>query len=878
MSPLPGRRRLFRFPWSPKGDAPSDVASELDFHLDMRIAELRALGHTESEARDEALRRFGNLAEARSTLTRDAERQAGRSRTAAWFQDFGRDAWFGLRGLRRRPAFAGLAVATIGLGLGLTTAVLAIVNRLVLDPLPYPEAGRLAVVWLGAPGTGIQISPTLEMQSAWQDGSAGFEWAYAHQSEQLLLEGDGIAELVPTRSVSPALLPALGARFMAGRRLAPADALPGAPPVALLSWGAWRTRFGASPDAIGRTVRLEGKTVTIVGVVAKGFDLTALDGDERAEFWLPLDTSRPGQSVSVVLLRRAGAGLEAVTRELGARLEAAGQPRLLYDKFGPIAKAPSEFASESRARSLWLLTVAVALLLGVACANVAALLLSQAATRAQELGVRSALGAGRGRVARQLVTEAAVLGGLGGLLGLGLAVAALGLTRVVRPANLLQLDDATLPPPVLLVSLSLTFVVALLFGAAPAWAGSRADASAALAGRSRRSFDSRFARLLRSGLVVGQLAASLVLLSGAGLLVRGFLHERNLPLGFEPAGLGWIRLAVSRQDVPVPAVREALIAEAHTAVAAVPGIEQVALTADPPLGHGVMESEFLIEGQPLPGEPVKSLMPIRMIGAEYFTTVGMPLVAGRAPDARPGSAEVVVDRETARRLWPGGSAVGSRIRFNRDAGVWHTVVGIAPEQRALIGAFEDAPFLYTPLDPGRGETLVLRWRGEVPLERASAAIRAVDPRIRVRSAVTATGALDERLGPRSFTMAVVAGFALLALLLAAVGLYGVIALMVSQRNYELGVRIALGAAPGAVARMVLREGAIRIGAGLLLGSLLAAGLGTVVRSLSADVGSLNAGVWAGAALLLLGTGLLACWAPARRAARVDPLTTLRAGG
>jgi predicted permease len=874
---LPLWRRLFRLPTPDPRNAAAEVDAELEFHLQMRVDELVALGMAEADARAEALRRFGNLGQARGELARESESRARSLRLGAWLEDLGQDLRLALRGMRRRPVLAAVATVTLALGLGLTTTVLAVVNRLVLHPLPYPGSDRFATVWLAADQTALRITPTLQMLGAWRAHGPGSEWIEAHSDEELLLEGGETAELVQTRTVTPGLLPALGARAAAGRGIEPADTMAGAPLVTLLSWGAWQSRFGGARDMIGRTVRLDGKVATVVGVLENGFDLSAMDGSARAEFWLPLGGPGTGeQSASILLLRRPGVTVDVITAELRAALQAEGITSDLLERFHPRASDPNEFADEERERTLWLLTLAVSLVLAIACANVASLLLGQAAVRAREFGVRAALGAGRGRVMRQLVTEAALLGTLGSVAGFAVAKAALWLMRVTRPENLLTLDDVALDPRVMLAEFGLTLGVVVLFGVAPAWAVSHADAAAALVGRVKRSLDSRFGRSLRSTLVVGQLAASLVLVSGAGLLVKSFIAQRNVPLGFDPAGLGWVKVSLSSRLVPAPAQREAILQEALAAVSRMPELETVALAGDSPLGYGVIQGEFLIDGRPLPDRETESLIPFNRIGPGYFEAIGARLEAGRAPDPTTGASEVLIDASTAKRFFPAGDAVGSRIRYGRND-PWKTIVGVAPDQRMIIGAFPDAPFLFEPPYRGDpGEALIVRADGDIPLQRISALIRATDPRIRIRSAETAESALDERLAGRRFTMTIMIGFAGLALLLAAVGLYGVVALAVSQRTYEMGVRIALGAAPSKVRLQVLREGGVRVAFGLGLGFVLLVTLGRLLRGLLTDIPAWDPIVWGTAAVALALAGVLACWVPAGRASRTDPMIALRA--
>ena len=871
-----GWRRLFRWPVTRREQSAEEVEAEIQFHLQMRIRDLTASGLSEAEAREEALHRFGDLAEAQASLTRQTGQRIRRSARTAWLRDLWQDLALAIRAARRRPGMTAVAIFTLALGLGLTTAVLAVVNRLLINPFPYPGADRFATVWLASDQTAMRISPQFHMLGSWRARSGGAEWVEAHEKQELLLESGETAQLVQTRSVTPGLLSALGARIAAGRGIQPSDTADGAQLVTLLSWNAWQQRFGRSPDAIGRTIRLNGRVAIVVGVVEPGFDLTSIDGSARADFWLPLGGPFKGEeSVSILILRRPGISTAALSAELRAALAPGDMSPDMREKFPPTAFATGDLSNPDKERTLWLLTVAVGLVLAVACANVAALLVGQAAVRNREFGVRSALGAGRGRIVRQLLTEAVLLGALGNLTGLLIARGALWLTRRYRPDNLLTLDDVAIDPGVTLVALGVTFLVAVLFGLAPAWVASRTDAAATLGGRIARSFDTRFGRSLRSILVAGQLAAGLVLVNGAGLLIRSFLAERSLPIGMRPENLGWIDLQISRRTVE-PAARDAISARVLAAVVALPGVENAALAGDPPLGYGVMEAEFLIDGRATPEAETKTLIPFRAVGPGYFETIGLRMDAGNPADLRPGSSEIVIDRVTARRFFPEGDAIGSRIRFERT-GEWLTVVGVTAEERTFLGAFPDAPFVYLAPSPGEtGGSIILRTRPDLSLERVSAVIRGVDSRVQIRSVQRAEQVLDDRLAARRFTMTVVMAFAGFALLLAAIGLYGVVAMAVSQRTYELGVRMALGAAPSRVRAMVLRQGALQVAFGLILGLGVVVATGRLLSGVLSGVSAWYPLVWAAGALVLTGAGLLACWFPARRASRVDPVMALRA--
>jgi predicted permease len=873
---LPEWRRVFRLP-NPNPDAASgEIDGELEFHLEMRVAELVAGGMPEPEARVEARRRFGDLADARETLTHGAREQARLNRVTTAVADFGRDLQHAGRGLRRRPGLTAVAIGILALGIGLTTAVLTVVNRLILNPLPYSAADRLAVVLLASESTAMQLSPTLRLLEIWRQSPAPVDWLEATNSEELLLEDGETAELVQTRAVTPGLLPALGAPLVAGRGLTRADAVPGAPPVALLAWGAWQGRFGGA-DMVGRSIRINGELATVVGVLGRGFDLTAIDGRGKTEIWLPIRTgpAEGDRSVVVLLRRRPGALAGSITNDLRAATVAAGLKSEMLDKFKPTVQRPEVLSDSGRARSLWLLAIAAALVLAVACANVAALMLGQAAARAQEFGIRAALGAGRGRVSRQLVTESVFLGGLGGIGGLIVAAAALAVTRAVRPGSLLMVDEIGLDWSMLATAVGVALVATLGFGTAPLWAVSRQDGAAALVGRLRQSFDTRFGRSFRGGLVVGQLALSVVLLVGAGGLLRAFLRERSIPTGFDARGLAWISTEVPARYAPTAALMKPVAEGILEAARGVPGVTAAAIAGDPPIGYGLMEGTFLIEGRPVPAQPTKILIPIRTVTPAYFATIGMP-VQGRTFSEDSNRTEIIIDTATARRFWPNGGAIGSRVRFDQE-GVdqWRTIVGVVPESRAWLGAFEDAPFVYTAEVDRYGPTLLVRVADPDRLGAVSQAIRQADSRVKIRNVTAAESALDALLASRRFATTIVIGFAGLGLLLAAVGLYGVVALAVNQRTYEFGVRIALGAAPASVLAMVLRQGAGRVAAGLVVGIILAGAGGELARRVTALLPAADPLVFLVAGSILGGTGILACWLPARRASRVDPLVALR---
>ena len=893
---LPEIRRLFRLAFPRPDAAPGDVDAEFEFHLAMRIDELKALGLSEPEARAEALRRFGDVGTARVELTA-ADRAAARTaQRSGWLADFWRDLRYAGRELRRNWSFAMVAVGVLGLGIGLTTTMVSLFDRLALHPLPYPDADRLAALWLvtGTAEHSMRVTPNRAMRETMVRMS-GVERTDAYLSNQAMVDLDGTPEVAPTRLVSVGLLERLGARVAIGRSFMAEDTTAG-PLTTVLSYTAWRNRFGGRPDVLGQTLRIEGRIATIVGVLQPDFDLTAIDGNARADFWLPLRTDLlgvaassgdgvrsqapdPAQDRSEILVTIArGSRMSTVAAALDHQFRSGAQNGLFKDFHVALAGA-EDLVGKSLRKTMSLLLAAVGLVLLVACANIAALLLGQAAGRAQEFGVRAALGAGRARVVRQLLAESALLGSLGAAGGIGVTVLMLALVRRLRPERLLTIDDVRINGLTFLIAGAVALAATVTFGLAPIWAVARTDTAAALVGRARRSFDSRGARRLRSGLVVGQIALTLILLVGAGLLVKSFVRERNLPLGLDIAGLAQIAVTLPEREFPIPARREQVMHDLVARVRRIPGVRDAALAVSGPLDFGAMMAEFLPEGKPWPAVEAPGILPMHSVSSDYFAVTGLHLVAGTTFGTDTTAQEVVLDEATARRVWGTVKVVGQRVRFGRgpkDAG--STIVGVASTVRTSNDGFGDrAPTLYVRMDRGGTDaTLVVRAPGEAALRAVSRAIRDTDPGIRIRSATTVKDAMIESTAGHRFTMAIIAFFSTLSLGLAMVGLYGVIAFAVRQRHFEFGVRLAIGALPARVRGMVLRDGIARIVAGNVIGLIGSAGAVRLIRGMLYQMSPWDPWIFAGAAALIAVVGVAAVWIPAESASRVDPLVAIRA--
>ncbi|MDX2060590.1 MAG: ADOP family duplicated permease [Gemmatimonadales bacterium] len=873
-------RRLFRLPWRRPDAVDGDVDAELDFHLSMRTEELKALGLPADQARAEAVRRFGDVGEARAALVRTDVEAAHAARRADWLGDLLRDLRFAGRELRRDWTFALVAVVVLGLGIGLTTAMASLFDRLALRPLPYPNADRLGQLWL-ATGQGdhvMRVTPNRKIRETTLD-VPGIERVDAHRSQDLAVDFPDGTEMLPVRMVSPGLLGGLGARALLGRTFQAEDSAAAAPLTAIVAHQTWQRRFGGAADIVGRSIRVDGKVATVVGVLRPGFDLVSLDGGARAEIWLPLRddvTEGGGDFASLLVTIAPGATMSAIGKTIDARITAAaeaGDP--MMKSFSAVLLGADQIVGSSLRRTLGFLLGAVGLVLLVACANVAALLLGQAVSRFQEFGIRAALGSGRARVVRQLLAESSLLGILGVGAGLLVAVAVLALARATRPDTLLTVDEVRLSGLTLGVAVAVALVATVGFGLAPIWAVSRADVATSVVGRTRRATDGLGAGRLRTILVVGQIAVTLVLLLGAGLLVKSFVRERTLPLGFDAPNLAQVSISMRERDFPDSTGRDELARSIVERIRRIPGVIAAAQSGNSPVDFGVVQGEFLAEDRPVPETEAKIVMPARWVGPDFFAVTGVPLVAGRTFSADTGQAEVVIDAATARRVWGTLDVVGKRVRYDRSGG-WRTIVGVAGDLRGFDG-FDGVPALYEREYAGEtGHTILARLADARVLREITRAVREAHPAIRIRSAALTLDAIEDQLAGTRFTMAIVACFSILALVLAMVGLYGVISYGVRRRTFEFGVRLALGAPPARVRGLVLREGLLRIGGGVAVGLLGSVGLVRVIRGMLYQMSPWDPTAFGVAAALLFGVGAAAIWIPARRASRVDPLEAIRA--
>ena len=894
--PLRGWRRAFRLP-SSRTQARREVDDEIAFHLAMREQALRAGGLTDTGAHRRARERFGDVERIRAATVREDVPQVVRARAGAGLRDLALDLRVALRQLRRAPGFAAAAVLTLALGIGATTAIFSVAYGVLLRPLPFVEPGRLVQVTFSAPASysdGVYLSAPeyLDLPAA---VPALARFGAFMEAEPTLEAEEGRPERLRAAVATSSLFPTLGVRPALGRLYAADDERPGAERVLVLDHRFWQRRFAGDPGVVGRTVHVGGQSMTIVGVLPPGAHV----GDREAFFPLVLDPAqlRPRGShyLEVVARLAPGATLERARAELRtfAKRSYADHPQDYADPAMTMSAVPLRdlWVGESRPTLLVLLG-AVVLLLLLACVNVANLLLVRAEARQREIGVRVALGAGRGRLVRQLLAETALLAALGAVVGLPLAV--LG----VR--GLLALNPEVVPPSVsvavdgmvLLAAVAIVVLAALLAGLVPALQASRADVRSAIAAGATGG--GRRGGRLRGTLVAAEFAVATLVLVGAGLVGRSFWRLQQVDPGFRSASVLTFDVQMRRARAPADSLVPAAYAELLGRLAALPGVRAAAVVSHLPMNGSTGDWVVEVEGRP-PRAGEALLSPnYAVASADYFAALGIPLLAGRgfsAADRPTDPPVVVVSASLARALWPGLDPLGRRIRVggppDRPA-PWMTVVGVAGDVRSHSLGAEPKPSYYMldaqfPQMVGaamRSMTVALRASGGAGAAAALApgareSVRAFDPGLAIANLRPLDDVVASSVARPRFAAVVLVAFGAAALLLAIVGAYGVLAYTVERRRREMGIRIALGAGASQVRRIVVGSGLALAAVGLAAGLAAALVGARLLDAVLYDVRATDPTSFAAATLLLATAAVAASWIPARRATRVDPAVALR---
>jgi predicted permease len=874
-----GLRALFR-----KQRTEREMDEELRGYLDAAVNEKMRAGMSREEALRAARVEMGSLEAVKEEV-----------RSIGWeshLESLGQDLRYGVRRLAHSPGFTAVAVLTLALGIGANTLIFSVVNAAILHPLPFRNPGRLVTLWATSPTVGFSGLGTLSDPDymGWRKQNRVFSEIAAFRGQPANLTGAGEPARLTGAAISPSLLRVLDAQPAWGRAFAPEEETAAHNHVALLSDGLWRSRFGADPRAVGSSIKLDGEFYTVVGVMPAGFGFP-----NEADVWIPLTLASDAHNATLQIAARLKPGVSIERARSDVALIGERRSRRPGEWEWDITLVPLSEAVASDVRApLLVLFGAVGLVLLIACANVANLFLARATTRQREVGICRALGASRIRVIRQMLTESVLVAVFGG--ALGLLLAALGQGLVAKAASLLprtmgsasaavHIAAAGIDFWVLSFTLATSILTALLFGLAPAVRASRGELNSILKEGGRGS--GRVRGYLHDGIVVGEVALALILLVGAGLLIRSFLGLMNVDPGFNPANS--LTLNISLPDSSYASVRPMIAFEqqALDRLSALPGVNTAGGVFGLPLGNGAISGDFTVEGQAPPAPGAQPFIAAKkVIGGDYFKAIGIPLLQGRyfdRRDAEDAPHVVIVSQSLAHYFWPHGDVIGRRLKpgFSNDA--WCTVVGVVGDTKQYSLDEAASPSMYLPYAQAplpfmmQDITLVLR-TGSDPLSLVGAARRAVqsvDPDLPVFDIATMEQLVYRSASGPRFNTALLSIFAALALILATVGIYGVLSYMVLQRTHEIGVRMALGAQTGDVLRQVVRQGMLLAAAGIAIGIVGAWVVTRLLSSLLFGVRPTDPVTFALVPLALAAVALVACFLPARRATKVDPVVALR---
>ena len=879
---LPFRlRSLFR-----KSRVENELTLELRFHLERLIEEKVAQGMAPEEARYAALRELGGVEQIKEEC-RDMRR-------TNYIENFLQDIRYGLRMLRKNPGFTAVAVLTLALGIGANTLIFSVVNAAILHPLPFREASRLVTLWATSPTIGFSGPGTLTDPDymEWRKQNHVFSEIAAFRGQPSNLTGVGEPVRLTGAAISPSFSRVLDVNPALGRSFSPAEENDGRNRVALLSDRLWHSRFGSDPSTVGQSIKLDGEFYTVIGVMPAGFGFP-----NEADVWIPLTLADDAHNATLQVVARLKPGVSIERARSEIALIGQRRPRRAGDWEWNITLVSLNQAVASDVRTpLLVLFAAVGLVLLIACANVANLFLARATTRQREIAIRRALGASRTRVIRQMLTESVTMAVIGG--AVGVLPAALGQSFVARAASLLprslgspsvaaHVASAGIDGWVLGFTLAISVLTAVLFGLTPAIEASRAELNHSLKEAGRISATGRGRRYLQDGIVLTEVALALILLVGAGLLVRSFLHLMNVDPGFSPQNVLTLNISLpeSRYSSALPMI--AFEQQALERLSALPGVKSAGGVFGLPLGDGAIAGDFIVEGQAAPAPGTQPFIAAKkVIGGDYFKAIGIPLLKGRyfdKHDSETAPHVVIVSQNLARHFWPRGDAIGKRLKpgFFNDA--WCTVVGIVGDTKQYSLGETPSPSMYLPYAQAPAPflmqdfTLVLRTASD-PISLVAAArraVQAVDPDMPVFDVATMEQLVYRSASEPRFNTALLGIFAALALVLAAVGIYGVMSYAVMQRTHEIGLRMALGAQASDVLHQVLRQGMLLAAGGIAVGMAGAWVVTRFLASLLFGVRPTDPITFALVPPILATVALVACLVPARRATKVDPMVALR---
>ena len=864
----------------------NDIDREMRLHLELQMDANIKAGMSPTEAREKAMRSFGNLNRAVDA--------AYDVKGGGIFETLAQDIRYGLRMLAKHKAFTSIAIITLALGIGANTAIFSVVNELLLRPLPYRDADRIVTVWEVSPEGRHQNSTSRANFRAWQEQTHSFNYMAAFSDQRLNLTGTGEPEELSVQFTTPDFFKILGVEPILGRTFLPEDNNAGQSPVAVLSYGLWQRRFGGQANLVGQPITVNDTAFTVIGVMPPSFQfhLKQRSGTGRpAELWTILSmpvgpgANERGRFLGTVARLKDGVSVEqaaAEMRTIHARLSDT-EPQFNKNYSAEVLPLREQFFGNVR-RPLWLMLGAVGFVLLIACANVANLLLSLATSREKEIALRSALGARRTRIVRQLLTESLLLALLGSVLGLGFAWLGIKALVAISPRDLVSLQTVGLNLTALAWTLGVSILTGIIFGLAPALHISRLNLNDSLKdGGKSESSQASGSRRLRNALVVSEIALAVVLLASAGLLIRSFLRLQNVDRGFNTDSILTMVVRLPDRYREDPQVIN-FFHQTLERVRQLPTVRSAGMVNFLPLYGGMGSSTgFKILGQPEPPPGEEPTTDVRVVDGGYFGTMGIPLLRGRnfseAEQTQPKRV-ILINEALARKYFPNQDPLGQRLDVVMfDDPTPTEIIGIVGNVRydTLI---DEAPpavyFSHSDLTYGF-MTLVVRTDGD-PTAIAPAIqreIRALDPNQPVSDVRTMNQVMSEWVARSRFNTLLLGLFAGLATLLSAVGIFGVMNYSVALRTRELGLRLAVGAQPRQVLLLVLRQGLLLTVVGVLLGLVAAFALTRLLSGLLFGVTAVDVTTFSSISVLLVIVSLLACYLPARRAMRIDPLSALR---
>lgn len=868
-----------------RSSADAELQREIEIHIHQLTNEGIAAGMTEGDARAMALREFGPVEQ-----TKERCRE---TRGVSWIQDFIQDFCYGLRTLRKSPGFTAVAVITLALGIGANIAIFSVVDAVLLRSFPYPNSNELVVMF----GVPLQRPDALSGISyrdfrEYRDQNRVFNAMAGNTFHDLTLTGAGEPFIVNTADVTPEIFPLLSAKPLAGRTLLPEDGRQGAAAVAVLSENLWRSRFGSDPNLIGQSIVLDMRSFTVVGILPASFRYP--DGAPRQDVWIsvmqdplfgPLTSQPRVRLLGVIGRLKPGVSLAKAQAEMNTVSVRLAKEFPVQDSGLTIRiQAYRQVVVENVKPALLILLSAVGLLLLMACANIANLLLSRATSRGREIGVRIALGASRARIVRQLLTESALLGLLGGTAGVVFAVCAVWSLQPLLPPDVVQIGSIHVGGAVLAFAVLVSLVAALAFGLAPALLATPSNLQTNIKEGGERT-GRRGGQRVRSFLAIAEISLAAVLLVAGGLLIRSFALVTSVNPGFNPKNVTEAEVSLPQFQYSRPQQWTAFSNELLARLGAQPGLRDSAVAAPLPMDRqGQATFEFSIVGNP-PLPPGKATTAdYATVSPNYFHVMRIPLLRGRffSEHDSPSNPNVAIISETlAQRYFPNQNPIGRQMRFGfpPNSDVAREIVGVVGDVRNVALSKRPGPTMYVPFAqaPLYGGEIVVR--SSLGISSVAAGIRetvrSIDKDLPVTDVTSFPDALGQSISSERFRTFLLGSFSALALVLAAVGIFGVISYSVSQRRQEIGIRMALGAQRRDILRLILGQGAklalLGLGAGVVFALLLTRWMASLLYSVSAT----DPLTFGAVVIILLGVALTACYLPARRAMRADPVVALR---